>query len=160
MTLLERVQAKLGPRARETHSFRGDDTVVVGPGALLELAGFLRDEAGLPVLSDLAGVDGLHLGWPERFQVVYHFFGYADRHLRRLRVKVSAGEGQGVPTLTGLFRSANWLERECWDQFGIVFEGHPNLERILNHEDFVGHPLRKDYPVDGRHTLGRASTLK
>jgi NADH-quinone oxidoreductase subunit C len=95
--------------------------------------------------------------WPgppgqERFAVVYHFFSLSLKH--RLRVEVLVGEADAeVDSLAPLWASADWLEREVWDMFGIRFRGHPNLKRILLYEEFVGHPLRKDYPVNKRQPL-------
>ena len=87
-----------------------------------------------------------------RFEVVYHF--YSSTHNRRLRLKVPLTAADPVvASLTGLWASANWFEREVWDMFGITFTGHPNLKRILMYEGFNGHPLRKDYPVHKRQPL-------
>lgn len=87
-----------------------------------------------------------------RFEVVYHFYSRSKNH--RLRVKVPvAAEDPAVPSLTMLWKSADWFEREVWDMFGIRFEGHPHLARILMYEPFEGHPLRKDYPVNKRQPL-------
>jgi len=91
-------------------------------------------------------------GPDHRFEVVYHFYSRSKNH--RLRVKVPlAAEDPAVPSLTGLWKSADWFEREVWDMFGIRFEGHPHLTRILMYEPFEGHPLRKDYPVNKRQPL-------
>ena len=95
-----------------------------------------------PFLMDVCGVD-----WPERaerFDVVYHFANPEEK--RRLRVKAHVADGGAVPSVTSVYKGANWFEREAFDLFGVRFDGHPNLRRILCHEDFVGHPLRKDYP--------------
>jgi NADH-quinone oxidoreductase subunit C len=92
---------------------------------------------------------------PARFVVVYHFFSLPLKH--RLRVEVALEEGEEadleVDSLSSLWAGADWLEREVWDMFGIRFRGHPNLKRILMYEGFVGHPLRKDYPVNKRQPL-------
>ena len=92
---------------------------------------------------------------PARFVVVYHFFSLPLKH--RLRVEVPVGEVEEadaeVDSLTSVWASADWLEREVWDMFGIRFRGHPNLKRILLYDEFVGHPLRKDYPVNRRQPL-------
>ncbi len=89
---------------------------------------------------------------PSRFAVVYHFYSMAHKH--RLRLVVPVGEADPrVDSLTDLWPGANWLEREIWDMFGIGFRGHPNLKRILMYEEFEGHPLRKDYPVNKRQPL-------
>jgi NADH-quinone oxidoreductase subunit C len=89
---------------------------------------------------------------PERFVVVYHFFSLPLKHRLRLEVPVDEADAE-VDSLASLWASANWLEREVWDMFGIRFRGHPNLKRILMYEEFIGHPLRKDYPVNKRQPL-------
>ena len=99
---------------------------------------------------------GAHAGFVDReafrFDVVYHV--YSSRHNHRLRVKVPLTESDPmVDSLSGLWRGANWFEREVWDMFGVRFAGHPNLKRLLMYEEFVGHPLRKDYPVHKRQPL-------
>jgi NADH:ubiquinone oxidoreductase subunit C len=87
-----------------------------------------------------------------RFDVVYHF--YSSSHHHRLRVKVPLGAADPtVQSLTGLWRAADWFEREVWDMFGIRFGGHPDLRRLLMYEEFQGHPLRKDYPINRRQPL-------
>lgn len=161
MTLIEQCREQFGDAILDAREFRGDQTIVISPSMLREVASWLKHHAGMNVLSDIAVVDGLHQGWQPRFQVVYLFFGYADRSCRHLRVKVPVPEDNPhVPTLTDLFKSANWTEREGWDQFGIVFDGHPYLRRILNHDEFEGHPLRKDFPLDARQWLRRVSELE
>jgi NADH-quinone oxidoreductase subunit C len=89
---------------------------------------------------------------PERFVVVYHFFSLPLKHRLRLEVPVDEADAE-VDSLTSLWAGANWFEREVWDMFGIRFRGHPSLKRILMYEEFVGHPLRKDYPVNKRQPL-------
>ena len=87
-----------------------------------------------------------------RFDVVYHFYSSALNHTLRLRVPLTAAE-PAVDSLTGLWKSANWMEREAWDMFGVVFTGHPDPRRLLLYKEFQGHPLRKDYPIRCRHPL-------
>ena len=143
-----------------THEQHGDETAVIKPSALLRVAQFLRDNADydMSFLMDLTAVDGSKLGWNPRFQVVYHFYSLNKNH--RLRIKVPAADGGSVSSLTGLWAVANWFERECWDLFGIQFEGHPNLRRIMMYEGFVGHPLRKDYPINRRQPLIGPGAIK
>lgn len=122
------------------------------------LLAFLKGE-GFHVLSDLAGVDLLHyeperepkppLPHPERFAVVYHLLRPADGARLRVRAAVSELE-PAIATAADLWKSANWLEREAYDLIGVSFTGHPDLRRILMPEGYVGHPLQKDYPVQGR----------
>jgi len=93
-----------------------------------------------------------HGGAERRFEVVYHLYSLAHNH--RLRVKIPlTEENPVVDSVAGLWRSADWFEREVWDMFGVTFTGHPNLKRILMYEPFEGHPLRKDYPVNRRQPL-------
>lgn len=91
--------------------------------------------------------DGEH-----RFEVVFHFFSTTHAHRLRLKVGLSASDPR-LDSLTGLWRAADWFEREVWDLFGVVFTGHPNLKRIMMYEGFNGHPLRKDYPFNRRQPL-------
>ena len=108
------------------------------------------------MLMDIGGVDLLdHPSDPEwRYEIAYQLLSLEHQH--RYRIKVALEDaGTSVPTLFHHWRMANWMEREVYDQFGIRFDGHQNLRRILNHEDFEGHPLRKDYPLRGRGGLGQ-----
>lgn len=109
---------------------------------------FLKEELAFDLFVYITAVD--YLGWKatslphdKRFEVVYHL--YSLRFKDRVRVKVAVDEGEKVPSVAHIFKGANWHEREVYDMFGIVFSGHPNLERILLWEGFGGHPLRKDY---------------
>lgn len=158
--LNKKLKEKFGDDVLGIHNQHGDETIVVKPVALIKIAQFLRDDADYDMnfLMDLTAVDGLRLGWNPRFQVVYHFFSSNLGH--RLRVKVPAADGGFVPSLTGIWAIADWFERECWDLFGIQFEGHPNLKRILMYEEFVGHPLRKDYPINKRQPLIGPGAIK
>ena len=129
--------------------YRNEVTVVVDGPALESVCRFLRDDPDLAFdyLSDLTAVDRLHLPEPgPRFEVVYHLYSMS-RH-NRLRLKVRCGDGEPVATVTAVWEGANWFEREVFDLFGIPFPGHPDLRRILMPEDWQGHPLRKDYPVE------------
>lgn len=137
--------AKLQHTVNPTHD--DEDSFIVESQSIEKVAGELKKH--FPYLMDVAGVD-----YPERekrFDVVYHYLNPDTK--KRLRVKTQVGEGESIASLTGTYRGANWFEREAFDMFGIDFKGHPNLRRILCHEDFVGHPLRKDYPADGNQEL-------
>jgi NADH-quinone oxidoreductase subunit C len=143
---LETLKARYPQYVECTHSFRGDDTVVLRREGLKEVCRFLRDEPGqsYEMLVDLTCVD--YPGREKRFEVVYHL--YSLTHNKRVRLKVPVPEGEAwVETVSDLWQVADWLEREAWDMFGITFKGHPNLKRILLYEEFQGHPLRKDYPA-------------
>lgn len=155
--ILARLTERFGPAIRETHAHRGDHTVVVEGAALVDLLRVCRDDPALrfDMLMDLTAVDYLKYPGREdtpRFEVVYHLYSIPENH--RLRVKVQVDEDDPVvPTAVPLWPIADWFEREVWDMFGIRFEGHPDLRRLLMYEEFVGHPLRKDYPMSKRQPL-------
>ncbi|GBU24609.1 NADH-quinone oxidoreductase subunit 5 [Fibrobacteria bacterium R8-3-H12] len=115
---------------------------------------------GYNVLIDIAGVDYLgmenHKG--KRFAVIYCLKN--TKNMARVRIKVQVEENEKIPTLSKIYPIANWQEREVWDQFGIVFDEHPNLKRLLNHADFEGHPLRKDYPAKKRQWLSENDQMQ
>ncbi len=155
--ILARLAAQLGPAVRETLAYRGDHTAVLALEGLLPALRLLRDDPDLrfDLLVDITAVDYLKYPGREdgpRFDVVYHLYSTTHNHRLRLRVPVEEDDAQ-VPTATGLWPIADWLEREVWDMFGIRFEGHPNLKRLLLYEEFEGHPLRKDYPINRRQPL-------
>jgi len=145
--LLNDISNTLGDQIVSSHSNLGDDTIVVNKENILSVMATLKNEFRFDMLVDLSAVDHLGRQVP-RFEMVYHL-NSIERNLR-LRVKTPVDEGQQVPSLTALWPIANWLEREVWDMFGIRFEGHPDLKRILMYEEFEGHPLRKDYPINKR----------
>ena len=122
-------------------------TVSAAPDSLVRLLTFLRDdsECQFKQLVDICGVD-----WPEReprFDVVYHLLSHRQNH--RIRVKVQTDATAPVPSATDLFSAAGWYEREVWDLYGLFFDGHPDLRRLLTDYGFEGHPLRKDFPLTG-----------
>jgi NADH-quinone oxidoreductase subunit C len=134
----------------KTHAQLGDATAVVEPGRIRDVMRFLRDEVNFDMLMDLTAVD--YLGRTPRFEVVYHL--YSTKLNERVRIKAPVAEETAeIPSLTELFASANWMEREVFDLYGIRFEGHPDLRRILLYDEFEGHPLRKDYPKERRQPL-------
>ena len=150
--MLSAVRAAFGERIVDAHQKCGDATVVVGRDDAPAIFAALRDtpEFAFDLLIDCTAVD--YLGESPRFEVVYHLYSLAQNH--RLRVKIRVPEDEAwVHSLVPLWKAANWLERECWDMFGIRFVGHPDPRRILMYEQFVGHPLRKDYPVEKRQPL-------
>ncbi|HEV2206494.1 MAG TPA: NADH-quinone oxidoreductase subunit C [Candidatus Acidoferrales bacterium] len=128
--------------------FRGETTVVVPRQHLLAAAEFLAGEPSLrfSFLSDLSAVDRFPI--EPRFEVNYHLLSIEHRLRLRLKVKLSSGDPV-VHSVTGVWPTANWHERENFDLFGIHFEGHPDLRRILMPDDWEGYPLRKDYPTEG-----------
>ncbi|MGP0564468.1 NADH-quinone oxidoreductase subunit C [Nitrospina sp. 32_T5] len=151
--IIDKIKAKFGDKVKDSHDFRGDQTVVVDKDCVYEVARFLRDEPALDMnfLMDLTAVDYLDKK-KVRFEVVYHFFSLKHNH--RFRVKAPVDEEECIiDSVVPLYQSANWYEREVWDMYGIKFKGHPNLKRILLYEGFKGHPLRKDYPINKRQPL-------
>lgn len=149
---LKRIREHFADTVLSAHSYLGQDTVVIAESHLVQLAEFLRDDSELRFnyLMDVTAVDY----WKEkpRFEVVYHFFSLEKR--LRLRVKVPVDEPDlEVDSLSSLWSSANWYEREVYDMFGVKFRGHPDLRRILMYPEFEGHPLRKDYPINKRQPL-------
>jgi NADH-quinone oxidoreductase subunit C len=159
MTPLQKVQEQFSKDILEARIFSNEETLTIKPSALKAVAEFLKGTPGLEFnfLMDLTAVDYLFYAggrvqkeW--RFEVVYHFFSLKFNH--RIRIKVAVDEtNPQVDSLSGLWASANWYEREVWDMFGIRFTDHPDLKRILMYEEFQGHPLRKDYPVNKRQPL-------
>jgi len=149
------LRERLGEEVLLVEEFRGDLAVTVARGAWVEAVRLLRDHAQLDfkLFLDLCAVDCLDReDRPERFEVVLHLYSVSTKHHVRLKTPVPEANPR-LPTITGLFKGADWFEREAWDLYGIVFEGHPNLSRLLTHEDFVGHPMRKDYATARRHVL-------
>ncbi|MDD5207782.1 MAG: NADH-quinone oxidoreductase subunit C [Elusimicrobiales bacterium] len=145
--LLETFKAKFPDDVLDTHAFRGDETVILKKEALLKAAAFLKDELGFDFLMDLTAAD--YLPREPRFELVCHFYSSKNNYRLRLKCPV-AGTDARVASLTSLWTGANWFEREAYDMYGIKFEGHPDLRRILMYDGFEGHPLRKDYPLKKR----------
>lgn len=127
-------------------------TAVVSPAALRKILEFLKQDTRLlfNVLLDVTAVD--YLGREPRFEVVYHLLSLPFNQRLRIKVRLQ-GDKPTLDSATSLWGSANWLEREVWDMFGIEFTGHPELKRILLYPEFEGHPLRKDYPIRRRQPL-------
>jgi len=134
-------------RAADAAIRYGELTVRVERHAIADVLGFLRDdpECRFSVLIDLCAAD--YPERAERFEIVYHLLSMHNN--QRIRVKVSTDEETFVPSATGVFPCADWYEREAFDMYGVVFEGHPDLRRILTDYGFHGYPLRKDFPLSG-----------
>jgi NADH-quinone oxidoreductase subunit C len=140
---VKRLKARFGDTLREAWVDRKQAILVVSTERLREIARYLRDEEKFDFLTDVTAVD-----WPKRekrFDVVLNLYSFAKNE--RLRLKAHASEAESVPSVTSVWPTANWLEREAFDMFGIRFEGHPNLKRILLPDEWQGHPLRKDYDI-------------
>jgi NADH-quinone oxidoreductase subunit C len=142
---VERLQQQFPGAVEQVTEFRGERTVEVRAESVPEVLRFLRDDPEL-AFDFLTDVTAVH--WPARekpFDIVYLLYSF--RRNARLRVKVRLGPTPRIPTATTVWPGAGWLERECYDMFGVVFDGHPDLRRILMPEDFDEFPLRKEFPL-------------
>jgi NADH-quinone oxidoreductase subunit C len=147
---IQALRAAFGDAVTDVVFFRDEVTVHVDAARLADMCVFLRDhdELAYRMLTDVTAVDMLNLRRAPRFDVVVTLYSISNR--QRLRLKAAVAEDQSCPSLTPVYKAAGWLERECYDMFGITFEGHPDLRRMLLAEDWdEGHPLRKDYPIRG-----------
>ncbi len=147
---LKRLIYEFSGAVQQTHARLGDLTALIDPERVTDVMRFLRDELDFDMLMDLTAVD--YLGQVPRFEMVYHL--YSSGQNWRIRIKARVGEeAPEIDSVTPLFASANWMEREVFDLYGIRFNGHPDLRRILLYDEFEGHPLRKDYPKEKRQPL-------
>ncbi len=138
-----RLRASFPTAVLEEIEFRGERTVIVQLAQISEVLAFLRDEPECD-FAMLTDVTAIH--WPARgepFDVLWHLYSFS----RNLRLRVKCRVKDRVPSAVPLWSGAGWMERECFDMFGIVFDGHPDLRRILMPDDFDGHPLRKEFPL-------------
>jgi NADH-quinone oxidoreductase subunit C len=149
---LRRLLAVLPEVVLGTHAQHGDATALVAADRVDRVLTLLREDPELcfEMLSDVTCVD--HLGEEPRFEVVYHLYSVAKNHRVRIKARVSEAEPE-LPSAVALYPSADWMEREVWDLYGVRFRGHPDLRRILLYDGFEGHPLRKDYPKEKRQPL-------
>jgi NADH-quinone oxidoreductase subunit C len=146
--VLERLRAHFNESILSVNEFRGELTVVVKKEDIVRVCDFLKhdDELRFDLLEDLCGVD---MYTPiDRFQVVYHVFSLKNKFRLRLKVMVDESDLK-VPTVSTVWSTANWHEREAYDMFGIIFEGHPDLRRLYMPDEFEYFPLRKDFPLMG-----------
>jgi NADH-quinone oxidoreductase subunit C len=154
-TLQAALEAALGDAMMSLVRDRGELTITVAPARYAEAMATLRDAAGLKFeqLIDLCGLD--YSTWKDqpwegpRYAVVSHLLSVSLNHRVRVRVPVADDDMPVLPSVTGLWTAANWFEREAFDLFGIIFDGHVDLRRILTDYGFIGHPMRKDFPVTG-----------
>ncbi len=144
--VVEALQAEFGDAVLDVALYANEHSVRVATDRIVDVCRFLKEQHGFTYLVDIAGVD--RFTEDERFEVFYNLVSIEAG--RRIRLKVRVDEDSPVvPTLTGLFRAADWNERECWDMHGIRFEGHPDLRRLFLPEDFEHHPQRKEFPLLG-----------
>ena len=149
---LRRLLDRLPQAVRGTHAEHGDATALVDPERVTDVLALLRDdpELAFEMLTDVTCVD--YLGEEPRFEMVYHLYSVAKNHRVRIKARVPESAPE-LPSAVALYPSANWMEREVWDLYGIRFREHPDLRRILLYDEFKGHPLRKDYPKERRQPL-------
>lgn len=152
----KKLQERFGEKVLHTHAQCGDETVVLDRSVFHDACAYLKEDPALafdlPV--DVTAVD--FKGFPAkrdvpyggRFEVVYHLYSTTKKHRIRLKVPLEDGDAV-VDSVVDVWKGVDWFERETFDMFGVRFEGHPNLKRILLYEEFEGHPLRKDYPRRG-----------
>ncbi|PLY01172.1 MAG: NADH-quinone oxidoreductase subunit C [Desulfuromonas sp.] len=145
-TVVAKLKGKFADTVLDVVDFRGETTVTVKKEDIVAVCAFMKDELGFNFLCDLCGVD--YLGQSPRFMVVYNLYNISSKERFRIKVPVEESAAQ-VDTVSAVWGTANWMERECWDLMGISFNDHPDLRRILMAADWEGHPLRKDYPVQG-----------
>ena len=145
--LLVEVKRALGDSVMDVRMARGELSILVPRTRIADVVTILRDDPALAFhqLMDICGVD--YPERPERFEVVYNLLSL--RHNCRLTVKLQTDETSLVPSVAGVYSTAVWFERECWDMYGVPFSGNPDLRRILTDYGFEGHPLRKDFPLTG-----------
>ena len=127
----------------------GDDCAFVRREGIVAVCRALKQEHGFDLAPYVTAVD--YLGQTPRFEVVYNLYATATNARIRLRMKLA--EGEALPSVTSVWRGADWFERYCWDMYGIRFPGHPDLRRLFMYDEFEGHPLRKDYPLRARQPL-------
>lgn len=144
-TVIEKLPGRIG----EPVEFRGETTVGIDRTQIVEACRYLKADCGFDMLVDLSGVD--NYGTDPRFEVVYELCSLTNRSHLRLKISVSEDDLL-VDSVTGVWRTADWHEREVFDMFGIRFRNHPNLKRILMWDGYPYHPLRKDFPLAGMET--------
>jgi len=150
------LKEEIGEELIEVSDFRGDSTALVANSAWKSSARLLKERCGMNMFVDLCAVD--YPGREERFEIVLHLRSTKSDERFRLKARCRAGS-PSIESLCDLYLGANWFEREAYDLFGIEFEGHPNLKRILCHHEFEGHALRKDYPKGRRGKVPKPETL-
>lgn len=149
--LIRHIRSHFPDYIHEVSDAYGEEAIVISPDRQIEFMSFLRDDPALlfNYLSDLTAVDRLHLEETIRFAVVYQLYSY--KFQRRIRIKIPVREDHlHIESVISIWPAANWLEREVYDMYGIVFDNHPDLRRLLMPDDFESYPLRKDYPLHGK----------
>ena len=146
--ILEKLSARFSGALQIVNEYRGELTIVVRKSDLREICGFLRDDAELQFdsLRDVCGAD--YYRPDDRYEIIYNLYSLPNKFRLRLKVRVDESD-MHVDSVTSAWSSGDWMERETYDMFGIIFDGHPDLRRIYMPEDFEHYPLRKDFPLMG-----------
>jgi NADH-quinone oxidoreductase subunit C len=154
--IIDKLKQKFAHAIISTHNKLGNETVVVQKEDLFAICEYLKKEPSLDMSMciDVTSVDWFeHEGRDDtRFDVVSHLYSLERGHRVRIKVPVG-GDTPTAPSITPIWKGANWFEREAYDMYGVIFDGHPDLRRLLLYPEFVGHPLRKDYPIDKKQPL-------
>jgi len=146
--IITKIENQFSDSTLDTTKFAGEDVIHIKGSSILDILKLFKNN-GFNFLADMTAIDNLTLGGFERFSVVYHLLSHETKE--RVTIKAYVPEDEPVlPSAESLWKTADWQEREIYDLFGISFKGHPNLIRIMNPDDYKGHPLRKDYPRLGR----------
>lgn len=144
----ETITSRFGGGVTGRTEFRGELTLSLQPDALRPVCEFCRDELGFDFLLDISSIDNFE--HEPRYEVVYELYSLTDNHHLRLKTAAVGDDEPALPTVCDLWPTANWHEREAWDMMGIRFTGHPDLRRIIMWEGYPYHPLRKDFPLEGK----------
>lgn len=148
--ILQQLHQEFSACLSSPFEFRGETSLkVLDPLKIAEIAGYMKGELGFDYLIDISSVD--HYGEDPRFEVVYEVYGYGHHNHLRLKTRLSE-EKPELPSVVGVWKTADWHEREVYDMMGILFQGHPDLRRILMWEGYPYYPLRKDFPLAGKET--------
>lgn len=142
------IASRFGSAIKERSEFRGELSLVLAPVALRGVCEFCRDELAFDLLLDVSSID--HFEQEPRYELVYELYSLANNLHLRLKTHATGEEEPSSPSVCDIWPTANWHEREIWDMMGIRFEGHPDLRRIIMWEGYPYHPLRKDFPLEGK----------
>lgn len=160
-TIANYLAGTLAGAVRSASVNRGLETIIITPAKLRAVTRILCDELKFDILLDISAIDWSR--WPEarspRFEVDYFLYSFKDKRRVQLKVAVPLDENPELESVADIYPSADWAERECWDMMGIRFKGHPNLKRLLTWEEFMGHALRKDYPLNRRQPIPLSEEL-
>lgn len=142
------IASRFGSAIKERSEFRGELSLVLAPVALRGVSEFCRDELAFDLLLDVSSIDQFEQ--EPRYELVYELYSLANNLHLRLKTHATGEEEPSAPSVCDIWPTANWHEREIWDMMGIRFEGHPDLRRIIMWEGYPYHPLRKDFPLEGK----------